>query len=120
MLSLLSIYRSDSFHLKLYITEDEDVCLARRIKRDIAERGRTATMVIERYLKFVKPSFRKFVAPYSKNAHLIIPNAKVNDVALSVVLNYILKREGALIPNSTSPFVKCPMPPTDIEPLTLE
>lgn len=42
---------------------DDDTRLMRRIKRDVAERGRDVMNVLEQYQKFVKPAFDQFVAP---------------------------------------------------------
>lgn len=42
---------------------DDDVRLARRIQRDVQERGRDVTGVLEQYQRFVKPAFDNFVAP---------------------------------------------------------
>ena len=42
-------------HMKVYVDTDDDVRLARRIQRDVAERGRDVGGVIEQYTKFVKP-----------------------------------------------------------------
>lgn len=44
-------------------TADDDIRLARRIKRDVDSRGRDISSVIEQYTRFVKPSFDQFVAP---------------------------------------------------------
>jgi uridine kinase len=45
------------------IPSDDDTRLMRRIKRDVAERGRDVMNVLEQYQKFVKPAFDQFVAP---------------------------------------------------------
>lgn len=42
---------------------DDDVRLARRIQRDVQDRGRDVTGVLEQYQRFVKPAFDNFVAP---------------------------------------------------------
>jgi uridine kinase len=47
--------------------------LARRIRRDVAERGRDVNGVIDQYLRFVKPSFDNFVQPSSRYADIILP-----------------------------------------------
>ena len=39
-------------HMKIFVDSDDDVRLARRIKRDVAERGRDVAGVIEQYTKF--------------------------------------------------------------------
>ena len=56
--------------MKIFVDTDDDVRLARRGKfkfisvfRDIRERGRTITKVLERYMKFVKPAFDEYIKP---------------------------------------------------------
>ncbi len=61
------------FDIKFYIDTDPDVCLLRRIKRDISERGDTVEMVLDRYERFVKPSYVKYIHPVKKYANIIIP-----------------------------------------------
>ena len=41
--------------LKIFVDTDSDIRLARRLRRDITERGRDLTGVLEQYNKFVKP-----------------------------------------------------------------
>ena len=60
--------------LKVYVETDDDDRLARVIRRDIVERGRTATMVLDRYETIVKPMHKQFIEPSRKYADLIIPN----------------------------------------------
>lgn len=50
---------------------DSDIMLARRIRRDIQERGRDVEGVLAQYLKFVKPSFDNFVLPTSRHADIV-------------------------------------------------
>ena len=47
--------------LKIFVHTDDDIRLARRIKRDIVERGRTVEGVLKSYHRFVKPAFQEFV-----------------------------------------------------------
>ena len=49
--------------LTLFTLEDLDICLARRLRRDIAERGRSVDGVLEQYCRFVKPGFHNFIQP---------------------------------------------------------
>lgn len=46
--------------LKIFVQTDTDIMLARRIRRDIVERGRQLDGVLEQYMRFVKPSFDTF------------------------------------------------------------
>ena len=59
--------------LKIYVDTDADLRLARRIERDIGERGRTAESVINQYLTTVRPMHLEFVEPSKRHADMIIP-----------------------------------------------
>lgn len=60
----------------VFTLEDLDVCLARRLKRDIAQRGRQVDDVLEQYERFVKPGYHSFVAPTMRFADLIVPRGE--------------------------------------------
>lgn len=45
--------------------------LARRIKRDIAERGRDLQGVLDQYLRYVKPAYDAFVHPTARYADMV-------------------------------------------------
>ena len=77
------------FDLKIFINCDADVALARRIKRDISERGRDVNEVLQRYNRFVKKDFEKFVQPQMKYVDLIIPGGAKNDLARKILVNTI-------------------------------
>lgn len=79
--------------LKVFVECDADVRLARRVTRDISERGRQLVGVIDQYFRFVKPSFDTFVEPSKRYADVIIPNASstgVNLIAIDVLCKHIL------------------------------
>ena len=67
------------YDIIIYIDQDQNTCLERRIKRDIAERGRTRKCVIEQYNSTVKPMFEKFIYPCREIAHEIIPGSNNNN-----------------------------------------
>ena len=60
--------------LKIYVHCDHDEALARRITRDINERGYTLEIVLMRYFKYVKPALKEIIEPSQKNADFIINN----------------------------------------------
>lgn len=60
--------------LKIFLDTDEDVRLSRRVYKDVMIRKKKVEDVIDRYLKYVKPDFEKFVLPSKKYADIIIPN----------------------------------------------
>jgi uridine kinase len=55
----------DLFHMKLFVDTDSDTRLARRVPRDINERGRDLDQVLSQYMGFVKPAFEEFCSPVS-------------------------------------------------------
>lgn len=61
------------FDLKIYVDTDADLRLARRMERDIHERGRTPDSVLTQYLTTVRPMHLEFVEPSKKHADMIIP-----------------------------------------------
>jgi len=59
---------------KIFVHTDLDECLARRIERDIAERGRDVKGVLLQWRKFVKPACEEFIEPHMTDADTIVPN----------------------------------------------
>ena len=53
----------DLMDLKIFVMTDDDVRLARRVKRDIAERGRSIEQVLAQYNRFVKGSYDTYIKP---------------------------------------------------------
>jgi len=77
--------------LKLYVRVDSDICLLRRIQRDINERGRAIDNISSQYLSTVKPMFDQFVRNYEQYADVIVAgggkNAKINEILASYINN---------------------------------
>ena len=57
--------------LKIFIHCDAEIRLARRIKRDICERGRNVDGILNQYLKFTKPAFEQFCLPTQKLVNFV-------------------------------------------------
>ncbi|QLD86967.1 uridine kinase [Natronomonas halophila] len=74
--------------LRLYVETDADVRVLRRIQRDVEERGRDLSGVIDQYLSTVKPMHEQFVRPTKRDAHLIIPEG-ANEKAVELLRNRI-------------------------------
>jgi uridine kinase len=62
------------------------------LRRDIAERGRTADSVIEQYLSFVRPMHMQFVEPSKRCADVIIPEGGHNMVSIGLLSGTIRER----------------------------
>lgn len=69
--------------VKVFVDTDADVRLIRRIRRDIAERGRSLDSVVRQYEMTVRPMHLEFVEPSKRWADLIIPSGGENAVAMS-------------------------------------
>ncbi|MCR4561654.1 MAG: uridine kinase [Bacilli bacterium] len=82
------------YDYKIYVDCAPDVRLARRIRRDILERGRSAESVISQYLSTVRPSHLQFVEPHKKVCDFIYENSTndgLDDVQFSKLIGEISK-----------------------------
>lgn len=79
----------DLMDIKIFVSLDPDLRLSRRIERDIADRGRELSTVIERYHKFVKPAFDTYIKPTIKYADLVIPRGAENSIATDLVAQFL-------------------------------
>jgi uridine kinase len=82
----------DLFDVKIFVHADSDERLIRRLKRDIAERGRDMNEVLNRYQTTLKPMHQQFIEPTKAFADIIIPNDKYNTVVIDVVRAVINQR----------------------------
>lgn len=75
--------------MRIFVDTDSDVRLARRVYRDIKERGRNLNNVLNRYHKFVKPAFDEYIRPTRKLADVIILRGAENTVAIDLVAQHL-------------------------------
>lgn len=75
----------EQFDIRIFVDTDADLRFIRRLRRDIAERGRTVESVISQYLDTVRPMHLEFVEPSKRWADVIIPEGGFNTVALDMV-----------------------------------
>lgn len=78
--------------LSVFVDVAEAVCLDRRMKRDIAQRGRTRESVLKQYESNVGPMYREFVQPSMAHADLVVRNENPDDKAIERLLAEIKKR----------------------------
>jgi len=81
--------------LTIFVDCDLDTCLVRRIRRDIAERGRNLEGVLKQYERTVKPMFETFVQPQKKHADIIVPRGGGNRKAVRIVKQHIREQINA-------------------------
>ena len=79
----------DMFDIKIFVHADSDERLIRRLKRDIAERGRSLKEILSRYQNTLKPMHDQFIEPTKEFADIIIPNNNYNTVAVDIVRTII-------------------------------
>lgn len=80
------------FDIKIYVHADSDERLIRRLKRDIADRGRDMNEVLSRYQTTLKPMHEQFIEPTKAYADIIIPNDTYNTVAIDIVRTVISEK----------------------------
>ena len=78
--------------LRVYVDADADICLLRRMERDITVRGRSVQSVRDQYYSSVRPMFDRFVAPSRQFADVIVPRGGKNAVAQSLIVGYLKNR----------------------------
>ena len=65
-------------YLKLYMNVDADICLLRRIERDINERGRSIDSISDQYRSTVRPMFEQYIRNYINLADVIVARGGKN------------------------------------------
>ena len=78
--------------VKVFVDADADVRLIRRIRRDIAKRGRPLPEILEQYLSTVQPMHLEFVEPSKRYADVIVPRGGHNPVAIEMIAAKIARR----------------------------
>ena len=81
----------EQMDFKIYVSVDPDICLLRRMQRDILERGRSVDRVGKQYLATVKPMYERWIRGYIEFADLIVAgggkNAKIADILAFYINN---------------------------------
>lgn len=75
--------------LRVFVRADDDIRLVRRIRRDLAERGRSIESVLTQYESTVRPMYMKYVQPSMRHADLIVPRGGHNQAAIDVLIGYL-------------------------------
>ena len=79
--------------LKLYMQVEPDICLLRRIERDIVDRGRDIQGIGEQYLNTVKPMYDKYIRNYIHDADVIVANGGKNARIVDILAPHISNNE---------------------------
>ena len=89
IMTLINKKLRDMMDLKIFVDTDPDERLIRNIQRDTIDRGRTVSMVVERYLNVLKPMHEQFIEPTKRYADLIIPQGGENKRGIAILCKYI-------------------------------
>ena len=89
IMSLINKRLRDMMDLKIFVDTDPDERLIRNIQRDTIDRGRTVSMVVDRYLAVLKPMHEQFIEPTKRYADLIIPQGGENKRGIAILCKYI-------------------------------
>ncbi len=79
----------DQMFLKLFINVEPDICLLRRINRDIKERERSIDSISAQYLATVKPMYDKYIRNYIHQADVIVTRGGKNARIVEILAGYL-------------------------------
>lgn len=84
----------ERFDLKIFVDTPADERLIRRLKRDVAERGRTTESILNQYVTTVRPAHERFIEPSKRYADVIVPEGGLNRPAIEVLLARVRELAG--------------------------
>lgn len=70
----------EHFFVKLFVDAPDSLCLARRLERDVRERGRTPESVRAQFAATVQPGAERFIRPTRAFADLVLSGEEELDV----------------------------------------
>ena len=71
--------------IKIFMDTPLDICLIRRLQRDIIQRGRSLESVLQQYERTVRPMYFQFVEPSKRHADIIVPRGGENRIAIEMI-----------------------------------
>lgn len=71
--------------IRIFMDTALDICLIRRLKRDLHERGRSIDSVLKQYEETVRPMYLQFIEPSKRYADLIVPRGGGNRIAIEMI-----------------------------------
>ncbi|PKH20148.1 uridine kinase [Enterobacterales bacterium CwR94] len=75
----------NELNFSIFVDTPLDICLMRRMKRDVNERGRSMDSVMAQYQKTVRPMFLQFIEPSKQYADIIVPRGGKNRIAIDIL-----------------------------------
>jgi uridine kinase len=71
--------------IRIFMSAPLDVCLSRRLMRDVVERHRSFEAVLHQYETTVRPMYLQFIEPSSRYADIIVPRGGENRIAIDMI-----------------------------------
>jgi uridine kinase len=78
------------FDLKIFIDEEPDIRLLRRMLRDVTERGRTIESVAHQYLETVRPMHFKYIEPSKVQADIVLNPGASEQIVIKAIQELIM------------------------------
>ncbi|MDR3492310.1 MAG: uridine kinase [Gammaproteobacteria bacterium] len=75
----------DLMDIRIFMETALDICLIRRLKRDMKERGRSLDAVLKQYEETVRPMYLQFIEPSKRYADIIVPRGGGNRIAIDMI-----------------------------------
>src|SRR5436309_10391774 len=82
----------EQLDIKVFVDTPDDIRFIRRLRRDIAERGRTLDSVIEQYVATVRPMHIQFVESSKRFANVIISEGGHNLAIIDLISGKVRER----------------------------
>jgi len=71
--------------IRIFMDTSLDICLLRRIKRDLIERQRSIESILTQYRNTVRPMCLQFIEPSKRYADVIVPRGGANRIAIDMI-----------------------------------
>jgi len=79
-------------NLKIFVCASDDVCLGRRQRRDVSERGRSAESVTAQYEQTVKPMREQYIEPTTAFADVVVGGSEPLESSVKLLADWVLGR----------------------------
>ncbi len=75
----------DLMDIRIFMDTPLDICLLRRLRRDLVERKRSLESVLQQYEETVRPMYFQFIEPSKRYADIIVPRGGENRIAIDMI-----------------------------------
>ena len=75
----------DLMDIRIYVDTPMDICLIRRLTRDLVERNRTIESILTQYQNTVRRMYLQFIDPSKRYADIIVPRGGKNRIAIDII-----------------------------------